>query len=39
MHKLLLMLLIIGSGVSLKAQYAGYAPVADLPKFKELFSV
>jgi len=39
MHKLLLMLLIVGSGVSLKAQYAGYAPVANLPNFKELFLV
>ena len=39
MHKLLLMLLIIGSGASLKAQYTGYAPVSDLPKFKELFSM
>jgi len=39
MHKLLLMLLIIGSGASLKAQYTGYAPLSDLAKFKELFSV
>jgi outer membrane lipoprotein-sorting protein len=39
MHKLLLMLLIIGSGVSLKAQYPGYTPLTDLSKFKELFSV
>ncbi len=39
MHKLLLMLLIIGSGSNLSAQYTGYAPLSDLSKFKELFSV
>jgi len=39
MHKLMLMLLIISSGLSLKAQYTGYTPLTDLSKFKELFSV
>lgn len=38
MHKLILMLLLIGSGVTLKAQYAGYTQLADLTKFKELFA-
>jgi outer membrane lipoprotein-sorting protein len=39
MHKLLLIGLFIGSGISLKAQYTGYTPLTDLSKFKELFSV
>src|SRR5882757_1033510 len=39
MHKLILMLLLLSGGVSLKAQYAGYTPLPDLTKFKELFSV
>lgn len=38
MHKLILMLLIISSGVSLKAQYTGYTQLSDLSKFKEQFS-
>ncbi|HTI11537.1 MAG TPA: outer membrane lipoprotein carrier protein LolA [Puia sp.] len=38
MHKLILMLLLLGSVVTIKAQYAGYTPLTDLTKFKELFS-
>ena len=39
MHKLLLLLLLISSGMALQAQYTGYTPLTDLSKFKELFSV
>jgi len=39
MHKLIAILLLAGSGLSLKAQYTGYTPLTDLSKFKELFSV
>ena len=38
MHKLFFMLLFIGGGASLRAQYPGYTPLTDLPKFKTLFS-
>ena len=38
MHKLILILLLLGSVVTIKAQYAGYTPLTDLTKFKELFS-
>jgi outer membrane lipoprotein-sorting protein len=33
------MWLLISGGITLRAQYPGYTPVADLSKFKELFSV
>ena len=39
MHKLIFMLFCLIGGLGLKAQYAGYTPLADLAKFKELFSV
>ena len=39
MHKLFFMLLFIGGGASLRAQYPGYTPLTDLSKFKALFSV
>lgn len=39
MHKIIVVLLLISSGISLKAQYTGYSPLTDLTKFKELFSV
>lgn len=39
MHKLILLLLVIGGGITVKAQYTGYTPLADLSKFKELFAV
>jgi outer membrane lipoprotein-sorting protein len=38
MHKLLLLLLVLITGPSIKAQYPGYAPVTDLAKFKTEFS-
>jgi outer membrane lipoprotein-sorting protein len=38
MHKLIFMLLLLSVGIGSKAQYAGYTPLTDLAKFKELFS-
>ena len=38
MHKIILSVFILAIALSLKAQYAGYAPVADLAKFKVDFS-
>ena len=38
MRKLILIIACTGCGISLKAQYAGYSPVADLVKFKTDFS-
>jgi outer membrane lipoprotein-sorting protein len=39
MRKLILLLLVLVTGITLKAQYAGYSPVADVAKFKVDFSV
>ena len=39
MRKIILVLSILISGITAKAQLAGYAPVANLPKFKEQFAV
>jgi outer membrane lipoprotein-sorting protein len=39
MRKVILVLSILISGLSTKAQRAGYTPVADLAKFKEQFAV
>jgi len=39
MHKIVLVLSILISGITAKAQPTGYTPVADLPKFKEQFAV
>jgi outer membrane lipoprotein-sorting protein len=38
MRKLILSILILAASVSLKAQYPGYSPVADLNKFKTEFA-
>ena len=38
MHKILLVIFLLIAGISAIAQPAGYAPVADLPKFKEQFA-
>ncbi len=38
MHKVVLLLMFMIVGFSLKAQYPGYSPVADLQKFKVEFS-
>ncbi|MEO7522817.1 MAG: outer membrane lipoprotein carrier protein LolA [Ferruginibacter sp.] len=38
MRKYILILLIVGSALSLKAQYAGYTIMSDLTKFKSEFS-
>jgi outer membrane lipoprotein-sorting protein len=37
MHKIVLLLAIIGCGFSVKAQHAGYTAVTDLAKFKSAF--
>jgi outer membrane lipoprotein-sorting protein len=39
MHRILLVISILISGIATIAQPAGYAPVADLPKFKEQFAM
>ena len=39
MHKIIILLLVLITGISAKAQYPGYSPVADLPKFRSDFSV
>ena len=39
MHRILLVISLVISGISAMAQPAGYAPVADLPKFKEQFAI
>ena len=39
MRKIILTVFVLVITISLKAQYAGYTPVADLPKFKLDFSV
>ena len=38
MRKLIMILMVLALGFSLKAQYAGYSPVADLTKFKTAFA-
>ena len=38
MRKLILILLITGFGLHVKAQHAGYAPLTDLAKFKQQFA-
>jgi|SRR5436190_3762254 len=38
MNKIILIIAILFTGLSLKAQHPGYSPVADLPKFKMEFS-
>ena len=39
MHRIILVISILISGIATIAQPAGYAPVADLPKFKEQFAM
>ena len=39
MRKIIILFLVLIAGISSKAQYAGYTPVADLAKFKTDFSV
>jgi outer membrane lipoprotein-sorting protein len=39
MHRIILVISILLSGIAAIAQPAGYTPVADLPKFKEQFSM
>jgi len=39
MRKIILILSMLMSGMIAKAQLPGYAPIADLPKFKEQFAV
>ncbi len=39
MRKLFIILLVLTVGISSKAQYSGYLPVADLAKFKVEFSI
>jgi len=39
MHRIILVISILISGIATKAQPAGYAPVADLPKLKEQFAL
>ena len=38
MRRFFLILLVIGAGLSIKAQHAGYVKVTDLPKFKQQFA-
>ena len=38
MHKIILIIAFLFTGISLQAQYPGYSPVADLVKFKTDFS-
>jgi len=38
MRKIILVIALLITGYSVKAQLAGYTPVADLPKFKEQFA-
>ena len=38
MHKIILIIALLFTGISLQAQYPGYSPVADLVKFKTDFS-
>lgn len=38
MHKIILFLFVFTAALSAQAQYAGYTPVADLPKFKTAFA-
>ena len=38
MHKIILIIAVLFTGISLQAQYPGYSPVADLLKFKTDFS-
>jgi len=38
MRKIILIIAVLFTGISLKAQYPGYSPVADLAKFKTDFS-
>ena len=38
MRKIILVITLLITGYSAKAQLAGYSPVADLPKFKEQFA-
>lgn len=38
MNKIILTILLLAYGFSIKAQYAGFSPVTDLPKFKTAFA-
>ena len=38
MHKIIIILLFVSSGFTLKAQPPGYTPVKDLARFKEQFT-